>query len=334
MKAVVVSEIGAPGGVTYTDFPDPVPGPDEVVIDVEAIETNYPDMLVIEGRYQVRPPVPFVPGKGAAGRISALGEGVAGLTIGQRVATQVEYGAYAEKLRARAANCYSVPDGVEAAEATAAVLTYQTAWFALTDRAAMKPGETVLVLGAAGGVGVASIQLAKALGAGLVIAGTRGAAKLDTLRRSGADAIVDLSGPNLRESLRDDVHRLTDGRGVDIVIDPIGGVAFEPALRSLAWRGRHVIIGFAGGDIPLAKTNYLLVKNISVVGLQASDYRDRCPEETVAAQAEIFAMIEAGTFRPIIGERLPLSEFATALDMLKNGQAEGKIILVPADATR
>ncbi|WP_165795698.1 alcohol dehydrogenase catalytic domain-containing protein, partial [Methylobacterium frigidaeris] len=177
MKAAVVSEIGTPGGAAYADFPDPVPGPGEVLIDVEAIETNYPDMLVVEGRYQVRPPVPFVPGKGAAGRVAALGPNVSGFAVGQRVATQVEYGAYAEKLCAPAALCYPIPDAVSAVEATAAVLAYQTAWFALKDRAAMAPGESVLVLGAAGGVGIAATQLAKALGAGLVIAATRGTAK-------------------------------------------------------------------------------------------------------------------------------------------------------------
>jgi NADPH2:quinone reductase len=327
MKAVVVTEIGAPGGAAYADFPEPVPGTGEVLIDVEAIETNYPDMLVVEGRYQIRPPVPFVPGKGAAGRVAALGTGVTGLAVGQRVATQVEYGAYAEKVCAPAAVCYPVPDAVTSVEATAAVLTYQTAWFALKDRAAMAPGETVLVLGAAGGVGIAAIQLAKALGAGRVIAATRGTAKLDAVRRSGADAVVDIAKPNLREALRADIHALTDGKGVDIIIDPIGGPAFEPALRCLAWRGRHVIIGFAGGEIPVVKTNYLLVKNIAVVGLQGSDYRDRCPAETAAAQAEIFRHMAANTFRPVVSEVMPLSDFGRALDKLRDGRAEGKIVL-------
>jgi NADPH2:quinone reductase len=304
-----------------------MPRPGEVLMDVEAIETNYPDMLVVEGRYQVRPSVPFVPGKGAAGRVTALGEGVRGLAVGQRIATQVEYGAYAEKLCAPAGVCYPVPDAVTAIEATAAVLTYQTAWFALKDRAAMAPGETVLVLGAAGGVGIAAIQLAKALGASRVIAATRGTAKLDALRRSGADHVVDIVRPNLRAALRDDVYALTDRKGVDIVIDPIGGAAFEPALRCLAWRGRHVVIGFAGGDIPAVKTNYLLVKNIAVIGLQASDYRDRCPAATAAAQAEIFRHMAEGTFRPVVGDVIPLAEFGRALAKLRDGRAEGKIVL-------
>jgi NADPH2:quinone reductase len=253
MKAVVVSEIGAPGGVAYADFPDPPPGRGEVLIDVAAIETNYPDMLVIDGWYQVRPATPFVPGKGAAGRIAALGPGVAGLEVGQRVATQVEYGAYAEKLCAQAAVCYPVPDEISLVDATAAVLAYQTAWFALKDRANITRGDSVLVLGASGGVGIAAIQLAKALGASLVIAGTRGSAKHDVILKGGADEIIDISKPNLRDALREDVYNLTNRKGVDIVIDPIGGAAFEPALRSLAWRGRHIIIGFAGGGIPVVK---------------------------------------------------------------------------------
>lgn len=332
MKAVVVCELGTLNGVSYTDWPDPTPGPGAVLIAVEAIETNYPDMLVVEGRYQKRPPLPFVPGKGAAGRVAAVGAGVVGFELGQRVATQVEYGAYAEKLCVLAATCYPVPDGIGAVEATAAVLAYQTAWFALTDRAAMRAGENVLVLGAAGGVGIAAIQLAKALGAGRVIAATRGTAKHEALARSGADAILDTDRPDLREALRRDVHALTDGRGVDIVIDPVGGALFEPALRCLAWRGRLVVIGFAGGEIPTVKANYLLLKNIAVTGLQASDYRDRDPALTVEAQAEIFRHIAEGAFRPVIGAVLPLARFRKALDALRDGRAVGKIVLVTEGA--
>jgi NADPH2:quinone reductase len=297
------------------------------VIDVEAVDTNYPDVLVVSGKYQVKPTLPFTPGKGAVGRIAAIGSQVKLLEMGQRVAVQVEYGAYAEKLRAPASTCYPVPDSVSAVDAAASLLAHQTAWFALKDRARFSPGERVLVLGGGGGVGVASIQLAKALGAGLVIAGTRGAAKLDAVRAAGADDVVDLSQPNLRDALRTDVQRLTHGRGVDIVLDPIGGVAFEAALRCLAWRGRHVVIGFAGGDIPSVRANYLLVKNIEVSGLQASDYRDRCPNAAAEAQAEIFGMIERGLFRPLVTETLPLASFAAALAKLETGRASGKIVL-------
>lgn len=329
MKAVVVREIGAIGHAAYADFPDPAPRAGEVLIAVEAAETNYPDLLVIEGRYQVRPPVPFVPGKGAAGRVSALGPGVSGLSVGQRIAAQVEYGAYAEKVVAPAPHCYPIPDQISAVEAAAAVLTYQTAWFALMDRARLQPGESVLVLGAAGGVGIAGIQLAKALGAGVTIAGTRGADKLDAIRAAGADEVVDLAQANLRDSLRNDINRITRGKGVDVIIDPVGGAVFEPALRALAWCGRHVVIGFAGGDIPMARTNYLLVKNIAVLGLQASDYRDRVPGRAAEAQAQIFAMMSEGKFRPVISETLRLADFAKALTSFKRGEAKGKIILTP-----
>ncbi|GJD53103.1 Mycocerosic acid synthase [Methylobacterium crusticola] len=334
MKAVVVRAFGSVAGAVYGDHPDPSPGPGEVLIAVDAVETNYPDLLVIEGRYQVKPPLPFVPGKAAAGTVAALGAGVTGLAVGQRVAAQVEYGAYAELLCAPASSCYPVPETLSARTAAAAVLTYQTAWFALKDRAALRPGESVLVLGAAGGVGVAALQLARALGAGLVIAGSRGSAKAEVLRRAGADAVVDLSRPDLRDGLREDVRRLTDERGVDVVIDPVGGAAFEPALRSLAWRGRHVVIGFAGGDIPVARTNYLLVRNIAVLGLQASDYRDRWPGEAAAAQAEIFALIARGAFAPVVSRTLPLDAFAEALACLRAGEARGKIVLTTAGAGR
>jgi NADPH2:quinone reductase len=327
VKAVVVRQFGPTESHQVESLPDPVPGPADVVIEVEAAETNYPDVLVVSGKYQVKPPLPFTPGKGAAGRIAAVGSQVKNFAIGQRVAAQVEYGAYAEKLRTPASTCYPVPDSVNAVDAAASLLTHQTAWFALKDRARFSPGERVLVLGAGGGVGVASIQIAKALGAGFVIAGTRGTAKLDAVRAAGADAVVDLSQPNLRDGLRINVQRLTQGHGVDIVLDPIGGAAFEAALRCLAWRGRHVVMGFAGGDIPSVRANYLLVKNIEVSGLQASDYRDRCPEDAAEAQAEIFHMIDSGLFRPLVTETLPLESFAVALAKLETGRARGKIVL-------
>ncbi len=268
MKAVLVEAFGPIENARVRTAADPVPRKGEVCIAVKAIETNYPDILVIEGAYQFKPPLPFSPGKAAAGVIEAVGEGVTNFKVGDRVSVEVEYGAYAEKLTAPAINCFPVPDDISFKHAAALSLTYQTSHFALLERCGMQPGETVLVLGASGGVGLAAVQLAKALGAGKVIAGTRGTAAVPILRGSGADAVIDVSMDNLRDGLRDRVYEMTGGVGADVVIDPVGGEANMAALRAMAWRGRMVIIGFAAGAVPVIKANYLLVKNITVSGLQ------------------------------------------------------------------
>jgi NADPH2:quinone reductase len=327
MKAVMIRAFGPIESAGIEELPDPVPGLDEAVIDVVAADTNYPDLLVIEGKYQFKPPFPFSPGKAAAGIVSAIGPRVHNVSVGDRVLAEVECGAYAEKLKARADSCIKLPDQLEFAKAAALSLTYQTAYFALKDRANFRAGEIVLVLGATGGIGVAAVQLAKALGAGRVIAGTRGSANVKVARAAGADHVVDLSMSDLRDSLRDEVSRITDKHGADIVIDPVGGEANAAALRALAWRGRMVIVGFASGEIPTIKSNYLLLKNITVAGLQWSDYRARTPDLVAEAQKEIFALYAAGKIDPYISRRLPLAQFKEALIALKNGEAKGKIIL-------
>ena len=327
MKAILVREFAPGGDVNVEAVDEPIPENDEVIVGVEAAEINYPDLLMMEGNYQVKPPLPFILGKGAAGRVVALGAGVSNLQLGQRVAAQVEHGAFCERMRVRQSLCYPIPNGISAEIACASLLTYQSAWFALIDRAVFKPGETVLVLGAGGGVGIAAIHLAKALGADLVIAGTRGTSKVDLVRRAGADHVVDVSRTDVRESLRAEVYAQTEGRGVDVTIDPVGGPFFEPALRALAWRGRHIILGFAGGEIPVARTNYLLVRNITVSGLQASDYRDRWPEACAEAQSQIFSFITRGLFSPEISEVYPFHRFTEALEKLRRGEARGKILL-------
>lgn len=327
MKAVFVRDFAPFEQIGVAEIDDPKPAPGEVVVDVVAAEANYPDILVIEGKYQIKPPLPFSPGKAAAGRIAALGEGVDGLAIGDAVAVQVEYGAYAEKVRVRADSCFRMPNGMPFDKAAALGLVYQTAWFALKERASFEAGESVLVLGGSGGIGVASIQLAKALGAKTVIAGVLGESNAEVARRAGADHVIELGAPNIRDSLKAQVAAVTDGRGADIVIDPVGGDANAAALRAMAWCGRLVVIGFASGQIPTIKANYLLVKNIAVTGLQWSDYRDRKPERVVEAQNEIFDLYTRGLIDPVISRKLKLEEFKTALTMLRDGQAQGKIIL-------
>lgn len=326
MKAVVVSDFGA---ASVQEWPDPRPTAGQVVVDTDYIETGYPDILVIEGRYQYRPTLPFVPGKSAVGRISALGDGVTQFAVGNRVALQIEHGAYAERVCVPAANCFPVPEDLDSRTAAALGLPYQTAWFALRDRALFEAGQSVLVLGAGGGVGLAAVQLAKAFGAGTVIGTTRGAQKIERVRAAGADLVVETTRPDLRDALRDEVRAVTGGHGVDVVVDPIGGDATEAALRALAWRGRLIIVGFAAGGIPTIKANYLLVKNIMVSGLQWSDYRDRTPDLIARAQAEIFDLTLKGCLVPSIDAVLPLSEFANALNRIKTDQASGRILLTP-----
>ncbi|GAB5467225.1 MAG: NADPH:quinone oxidoreductase family protein [Rhodospirillales bacterium] len=327
MKAFQVAAFGPLESHGLAELPEPTPGRGEVLVAVACCDVNFPDILVIEGRYQVKPPLPFVPGKAAAGTILALGEGVTQRRVGERVLVQVEYGAFAERMALPAALAMPIPDSLSFEQATALGLVYQTAWFALTDRGGLRSGERVLVLGASGGVGMAALQLAKALGAAQVLGGARGAAKLELTRGFGADATVDLGRADLAESLRAQVRDATDGQGVDLVIDPVGGEATQAALRALAWRGRLVVIGFAAGTIPTIKANYLLVKNIAVSGLQWSDYRDRDPAWMAEAQAEIFAFAAAGHLDPHIAQVLPLAEAGRALALLRDGGAEGKILL-------
>jgi NADPH2:quinone reductase len=309
-----------------------VPGPGEVVIDARAIGVNYPDLLVAEGKYQFIPPTPYSPGKEVAGIVASLSKDSASesssLKRGDRVMAQVEYGAYAQKVVARALDCHPMPDGMPFEHAVALGLAYQTAWFALVERAQLKPGESVLVTGASGGVGLAAVQLAKGLGA-TVLAGVTSEQKGRLCRRHGADHVVDLAAGNLRESVREQAFAAVGKRGVDVVIDSVGGDAFDGALRALAWRGRLVVVGFAAGRIPEVKANYLLLKNIAVLGLQWSDYRNRDPELVARAQSAIFGFYVANRLKPEITATYPLEQFADALARFESRQVQGKMLLLP-----
>lgn len=330
MKAVIVDAFGPVDGADYREVPDPEPGPGEVVVDVHAAEVNFPDILVMEGAYQFKPPLPFSPGKAAAGIVSAVGDGVREPRVGTRVSAQVEYGAYAGRMRAPAANCYTIPDAMPFETAAALGLVYQTSHFALVERARLRAGERVLVLGASGGIGYSACQLARALNAGQVIGAVRGADDAAVAAEAGCDQVIEIGGDTgeLRERLRDRVRALTDGAGVDVVIDPVGGEAFGAALRALAWRGRLVVVGFASGAIPEVRANYLLVKNIEVSGLQWSDYRERDPAWTARVQGDIFRLWNDGKLAPMISETAPMADFAAALARLRRGQVQGKIVLL------
>ncbi len=330
MRAYQVVEFGPPSALRLSEVGDLVPGDGQIVVDVAAAGVNFPDTLVVAGRYQILPELPFVPGKELAGTVRAVGAGVLGFAPGDRVLSQLEYGAFAEQAVVDAANTFHLPARLGFAEATALGLVYQTAYFALHDRAGLRPDETVLVGGAAGGVGVASIQLAKACGA-RVLAAVRKPDQVAFVREHGADAIIHVGGPNLRDDLRAQVLAATDGHGADVVIDPVGGEFFGAALRALAWCGRLVVIGFAGGDIPSVKANYLLVKNISVTGLQWSDYRERKPERMIEAQAEIFRLWRAGALRPPVTQTFAFEDLPSALARIEEGRIRGKAAILVRD---
>jgi len=330
MRAIVVDGFGPPEQLRVRDVAEPTPRPDEVLVAVRAASVNYVDLLVVGGIYQFLPPLPFIPGKGPAGVVKSLGEEVASLRVGDRVLAMAEEGGYAEAVTVRAHQCYRLPESMSFTEAASLSLVYDTAWFALRERARLESGETVLVLGASGGVGHAAVQLAQAMGA-RVLAGILRPERAASVRAAGADAIIDLSAPDLRDSLRDQVYALSEGRGADIILDPLGGTIFEAAVRALAWRGRLVVIGFAAGAIPMIRTNYLLLKNIEISGLQISDYRKRRPAQVAACFAEIFGLYEQGKIRPAATTVFPLAQAGEALAALRDRRIAGRAVLRPRD---
>jgi NADPH:quinone reductase len=326
MRAIVLDEFGPPEQMRVAEVPPPVPGVGEVLVRVHAAPVNYVDLLVVGGTYQFLPPRPFIPGKGPAGVVNVLGPEVTALGVGDRVLAMAEHGGYAEAVALHADQCYRLPPRMSFLEAASLSLVYDTAWFALRERARLVPGETVLVLGASGGVGRAAVQLARAMGAH-VLAGIVRPEKDTVVHAAGAHVVIDLSGVNLRDSLREQVYAATDGRGADIILDPLGGVVFSAALRALAWSGRLVVIGFVAGGIPVLKTNYLLLKNIEVSGLQVSDYRKRRPAPVAACYAEIFALYEQGKLQPNATTTFPLERAGEALAALRDRRLDARAVL-------
>jgi len=326
VRAIIVDKFGAPERLRVGDVAEPVPRADEVLVTVHAAPVNYVDLLVIGGTYQFLPPLPFTPGKGPAGVVAALGRNVTSLQVGDRVLAMAEQGGYAEAVTVVANQCYRLPPSMSFTEAASLSLVYDTAWFALRERARLEAGETVLVLGASGGVGQAAVQLARAMGA-RVLAGILRPEREASVRAAGADSVIDLSATDLRDSLRAQVYAVTEERGVDIILDPLGGTIFEAAVRALAWCGRLVVIGFAAGAIPTIRTNYLLLKNIEISGLQISDYRKRRPERVAACFAEIFSLYEQGKVKPATATAFPLVRAGEALTALREQRAAARAVL-------
>jgi len=313
MKAVVIRQFSEDSRTHQVEeVAEPIVGPDDVLINVKAASINFPDLLVMSGKYQVLPERPFIPGKDAAGIVEAVGANVGTLQIGDHVVTHVENGCFASRLSVSQARVYKIPVEMRFADAAAMGLVYQTANFALMDRAGFRKGETVLISGAAGGVGLAGVQIAKGLGA-KVLAGVTSESQAEAVRQSGADAVIDLSAPNLIESVREQVLHATDGKGADVFLDPMGGDVFDASIRALASRGRAVIIGFVSGKVPVIKGSYLLLKNISVSGMQWTDYQMRTPELVAEAQTELNRLYEHGLVRPRITKTLPSNPSRTHL---------------------
>ena len=324
MKALVCSEWGPAEHLTVDDVAEPHPEPGEVVIDVKAAGVNFPDTLIIEGKYQFRPELPFVPGGEAAGVVSEVGDGVEGIEIGAHVIAIGSSGAFAQRWGIPASMVVGIPEDLDFVTAAGFGMTYGTAHYALVQRAKLAPGETVLVLGAAGGVGTAAVQVGKALGA-RVIAAASSDEKVRFALESGADDSINYSTEDLRGRLKE----LTGGVGVDVVVDPVGGDMTEMALRSTAWNGRLLVIGFASGTIPLVATNLALLKGASIVGVFWGSWALRDPAASRAAFRELFSMVEDGRLQPTTAEIRPLEEFLDAFHAFSNRTVKGKLVLTP-----
>ena len=307
----------------WTELPTPEPAPGQVRIRVHAASLNFPDLLTVQNKYQVKPALPFVPGSEFSGIVEALGEGVRHLKLGDRVATIGVSGGFATQACVDAAAAMPLPPGFDLDDAAAFAFTYGTSHHALIDRAALRAGETVLVLGAAGGVGSAAVQIAKAAGA-QVIAAASSDEKCAFCRQLGADAVVNTGRDNLREALK----AATEGKGPDVIYDPVGGELAEAAFRSIAWRGRYLVVGFAAGAIPALPWNLALLKGAAIVGVFWGDFVRREPKAFRQNMAELFAWYAQGKVKPAIDSRLPMRSLAEAYARMGSRQVRGKLLLV------
>ena len=322
MKAVLCKRFGPPESLVIEELPSPKPGAGEVVVTVKAASVNFPDVLIIQNKYQFKPPLPFSPGSELAGVVKEVGPGVTNVRPGERVIAFTTYGAFAEEVKTEAARLLPLPAGMDFVTGAAFLLTYGTSDHALRDRGALTSGETLLVLGAAGGVGLAAIEIGKALGA-QVIACASSEEKLAVCREHGADHGINYASEDLRERIK----ALTQGRGVDVVYDAVGGPYSEPAFRSLAWRGRLLVVGFAAGEIPKLPLNLALLKGASLVGVFWGDFARREPKAFAESVQQLTRWYGEGKLRPHVSQTLPLERAAEAIKLLASRQAKGKIVV-------
>ena len=312
--------------LTWKELPTPAPKAGEVCVRIKAASLNFPDLLIVQNKYQFKPPLPFVPGSEYAGVVEAVGEGVRHIQPGQAVACVSGTGGFATHAIAPAALCMPLPPGFALEDAAAFVLTYATSHHALVDRAQLKAGETVLVLGAAGGVGTSAIQIAKAMGA-RVIAAASTDEKCAVCKGIGADATINYSSENLREALK----ALTEGRGPDVIYDPVGGDLAEPALRSIAWRGRYLVVGFAAGPIPALPWNLLLLKGASLVGVFWGDFAKREPQANAAMMGQLAQWYAQGKVKPVLDQTVTMDKLKEAYAYMGSRSVKGKLVLVNPD---
>ena len=322
MKAVLCRAHGAPETLEIGELPTPVAGDGEVLVEVHAAAVNFPDVLMVAGKYQSQPPMPFAPGSEVGGIVRAVGAGITDITPGDRVMASVGHGGFAEYAVTRRRGIRKISDGMDLVTASAIGVTYGTSYHALRQRANLQPGETLLVTGAAGGVGLAAVELGKAMGA-RVIACASSAAKLAAAKAAGADELIDYSSGNIRDQIKE----LTGGKGVDVVYDAVGGPMFDQLVRSMAWNGRLLIIGFVGGDIPKVAINLLLLKGAAAVGVFYGSFAARDPALDQDNFAQMFAWIEDGTLKPLISKAYPMDQYAAAMNALAHREVIGKVVL-------
>ncbi|NIC40715.1 NADPH:quinone oxidoreductase family protein [Aquabacterium sp. A08] len=313
--------------LAWKELPTPQPGPGQVLVEIKAASLNFPDLLIVQNKYQMKPPLPFVPGSEYAGVVRAVGPDVTHLQAGQAVACLSGTGGFGTHTLAPAALCLPLPAGFDLVDAAAFIMTYATSYHALIDRGALQPGETVLVLGAAGGVGTAAIQIAKQAGA-RVIAAASSADKCQLCLDAGADATLNYSEHTPDGSLREAIKQLTDGKGPDVVYDPVGGAFAEPVFRSIAWRGRYLVIGFAAGPIPSLPLNLALLKGASLVGVFWGDFAKREPQANAAMMQTLAQWYLQGQIKPVLDQTLPMHELQRAYALMGSRQVKGKLVMV------
>lgn len=322
MKALVCNEFGPAENLALEERPSPSPGKGEILVDIKAAGVNFPDVLTVQGKYQFKPELPFVPGAEVAGIVTAVGEGVTSHKVGDKVISTLQIGGFSEQCVASEHGSFGMGETMSFEQAAGFAITYGTSYYALKQQAKIQPGETLLVLGAAGGVGIATIQIAKAMGA-KVIAAASSEEKLDFACEAGADLRINYS----EENLKDKVKELTGGKGVDVIYDPVGGDFSEQAFRAIAWDGRFLVIGFASGPIPAMPLNLALLKGASLVGVFWGAWAARFPMESRKNFDELIAMIDEGKFSPLVTEVYSLDDYKAAFASISERRAKGKVIL-------
>jgi len=323
MKALVCRQWGPPESLAIEDLPAPQPRAGQILVRVAAASAKFPEALMVQGKYQLKPPFPFIPGNEISGTVEALGEGVSGYAIGEAVMAQPGLGGFAEQVAVPIAKAMKIPAGMDLYVAAGYGLNYCTSYYALKVRAKLQPGETLLVLGAAGGVGLSAVEIGKMLGA-RVIACASSAEKLETCRRYGADELVNYE----QEDLRGAIKRLTGDRGIDVAYDAVGDKFAEPTVRGMAWKGRYLVVGFAAGEIPRIALNLPLLKGSSIVGVFWGGLMQNRPQESDALFCEVTGLVASGRLKPLVATRFPLARAAEALRHLLERKAQGNVLVV------